>query len=214
MDVDLPLEGPTGPLPGSLHLVERPRGLVIFAHGSGSSRKSPRNSAVAAELRAEGFATFLFDLLTEAEAANRANVFDIPLLGQRVAGAIGWARARADLESLPLCLFGASTGAAAALEAAARRPDDVAAVVSRGGRPDLAGKALSAVRCPTLLIVGGGGQPGARAQPDGTCGIAMPEDAADRPRGDASVRGTRRDAPGHAADNRVVPGGRRGAPND
>lgn len=132
-----------------------PHGLVIFAHGSGSSRFSPRNQAVAQALVDAGFATLLLDLLTEAEATRRENVFDIALLGGRLVHAIDWAGAQADLARLPIGLFGASTGAGAALAAAAARPDPVQAVVSRGGRPDLAGEALAAVRAPTLLIVGG-----------------------------------------------------------
>lgn len=133
------------------------RGLVIFAHGSGSSRLSPCNRAVAAQLRARGFGTLLFDLLTGAEAADRARVFGIELLAQRVAGAVDWARRGEDTKELPIGLFGASTGAAAALVVAADPRAGIAAVVSRGGRPDLAGSRLSAVRSPTLLIVGGAG---------------------------------------------------------
>ncbi|WP_193177216.1 dienelactone hydrolase family protein [Oricola nitratireducens] len=130
-------------------------GLVIFAHGSGSSRFSPRNTFVAETLQLRGFATLLFDLLTEREAQNRRNVFDIPLLGSRVAEAVSWATGYPDTAQLPIGLFGASTGAAAALAAAAEQPDEVKAVVSRGGRPDLAGQALFHVKAPTLLIVGG-----------------------------------------------------------
>lgn len=136
-----------------------PRALVVFAHGSGSSRHSSRNRAVAEVLHQGRFGTLLLDLLTEDE--ERADVvtaefrFDIPLLGNRVVGAIDWAAVHQATQSLPLGLFGASTGAAAALIAAARRPDAVRAVVSRGGRPDLAGEALRAVAAPTLLIVGG-----------------------------------------------------------
>jgi dienelactone hydrolase len=140
---------------GILRLPRHPLGLVIFAHGAGSSRLSPRNNHVAERLGEAGFATLLFDLLSEAEAADRANVFDIPLLGERVLEAIRWARAEPAVAELPIGLFGASTGAAAALVAAARAPGDVAAVVSRGGRPDLAMPVLGAVRPPTLLIVGG-----------------------------------------------------------
>jgi dienelactone hydrolase len=130
-------------------------GLVLFAHGSGSSRLSPRNAAVAAALRGAGLATLLFDLLSEAEAADRANIFDIPLLGGRLASATAWTRAEPRTNALPIGYFGASTGAAAALVAAARPDMTVGAVVSRGGRPDLAGDALPLVRAPTLLIVGG-----------------------------------------------------------
>lgn len=142
-------------LPGELEIPERARGLVVFAHGSGSSRLSPRNRVVADELHARGLATLLFDLLTEEEGARRTNVFDIDLLSWRVVEALEWVAARADLARLPVGLFGASTGAAAALVAAARRPQQVKAVVSRGGRPDLATASLALVTAPTLLIVGG-----------------------------------------------------------
>ena len=142
-------------LSGTLGLPDDPAGLVIFAHGSGSSRFSPRNKAVAAHLNAAGFATLLFDLLTEREAGDRANVFDIDLLANRLLAARRWAAKAPEIEDLPVGLFGASTGAAAALRAAAAAPDSIAAVVSRGGRPDLAGAALRQVTAPTLLIVGG-----------------------------------------------------------
>ncbi|MCQ4189742.1 dienelactone hydrolase family protein [Methylocystis suflitae] len=140
-------------LEGSLYLPQSPQGLVIFAHGSGSSRFSPRNRYVAERLVAQGFACLLFDLLTATEGELRRNVFDIELLGARVSEAIDWTR-DSDIGRLPIGLFGASTGAAAALVAAADEPR-VAAVVSRGGRPDLAGDALRRVQAPTLLIVGG-----------------------------------------------------------
>jgi len=154
------IEGEIEPLglPVDLALPEAPRGIVVFAHGSGSSRRSPRNRMVAEVLQEAGLATLLFDLLTPLEALDRANVFDIGLLARRLLEAIGWARERADLAALPLGCFGASTGAAAALVAAAEEPE-VAAVVSRGGRPDLAGEALARVRAPTLLIVGGRDEP-------------------------------------------------------
>ena len=142
-------------LEGILTYPNEPAGLIIFAHGSGSSRLSPRNSAVALALAKAGFATLLFDLLSEAEAHDRSNVFDIPLLGARVVEAVDWARQQQSLHTLSIGLFGASTGAAAALVAAAARPAEVAAVVSRGGRPDLAARHLANVRAPTLLIVGG-----------------------------------------------------------
>jgi pimeloyl-ACP methyl ester carboxylesterase len=155
---DFPLTLPLGPegtaLHGTLGVPERAKGAVVFAHGSGSSRLSPRNRHVAAALRASGFATLLFDLLTEEEAADRARVFDIPLLAGRLLGAVRMVRARPETAALPLGLFGASTGAAAALVAAAEEPDSIAAVVSRGGRPDLAGPALARVGAPTLLLVG------------------------------------------------------------
>lgn len=142
-------------LPGDLVTLPRARALVLFAHGSGSSHQSGRNRWVAAALQRHGLSTLLFDLLTPEEAQNRRLVFDVLLLGQRVKQAMEWARQRPDLAGLPCCLFGASTGAAAALVAAADRPQDVAAVVSRGGRPDLAQGHLGRVLAPTLLIVGG-----------------------------------------------------------
>ncbi|MFC2968263.1 dienelactone hydrolase family protein [Acidimangrovimonas pyrenivorans] len=146
-------DGPV--LPGDLGLPQQPAGIVVFAHGSGSSRLSPRNRHVAAALRQARFATLLFDLLTPEEAADRANVFDIPLLAGRVCDALRWIARQPALADLPVGLFGASTGAGAALVAAARMPGAVGAVVSRGGRPDMAGAALASVRAPVLLIVGG-----------------------------------------------------------
>lgn len=138
-------------------------GVVVFAHGSGSSRFSTRNRYVAQVLHHAGFATLLMDLLTPEEEAidlrTRHLRFDIPLLAQRVVGALDWVEAQQDTAGLRLGLFGASTGAAAALIAAARRPDRVGAVVSRGGRPDLARRTLRGVRAPTLLIVGGDDAP-------------------------------------------------------
>ncbi|MEY9131045.1 putative phosphoribosyl transferase [Bradyrhizobium diazoefficiens] len=143
-------------LPGRLSVPGNPRGLIAFAHGSGSSRFSPRNTAVANALNERRFATLLFDLLTPAEEQNRSNVFDVVLLAERLMTAVNWLEGQTRaIASLPVGLFGASTGAAAALVAAARLPDRIAAVVSRGGRPDLAGEALPLVRAPTLLIVGG-----------------------------------------------------------
>jgi len=142
-------------LPGDLAIPEPAIGLVVFAHGSGSSRRSPRNVRVAERLQAEGLGTLLFDLLTDDEARDRDKVFDIGLLSRRLEGAVGWLRGEPDVGQLPTALFGASTGAAAALVAAAHLGPDVATVVSRGGRPDLAGDALEAVTAPTLLIVGG-----------------------------------------------------------
>jgi putative phosphoribosyl transferase len=145
----LRLEGALG-LPAG-----RAQGLVLFAHGSGSSRFSPRNTYVASALREAGLATLLFDLLSEREAEDRANVFDIDLLADRLLAATGWAQSSETTRSLPLGYFGASTGAAAALIAAAQLGEKIGAVVSRGGRPDLAGGALPQVKAPTLLIVGG-----------------------------------------------------------
>ena len=141
-------------LPGTLAIGESCRGIVVFAHGSGSSRVSPRNIAVAESLVDQGCGTLLFDLLTEDEADSRANVFDIDLLGTRVVSATDWLMQQDVVRGLPIGYFGASTGAAAALVAAANLRDAVAAVVSRGGRPDLAGDALARVTAPTLLIVG------------------------------------------------------------
>jgi putative phosphoribosyl transferase len=145
-------------LNADLSLPANAAGLVVFAHGSGSSRHSSRNLAVAHVFQASGLATLLLDLLTgdeeRADAATREFRFDIPLLADRVVGAIDWAQAHAPTASLPLGLFGASTGAAAALIAAAARPHAVRAVVSRGGRADLAEPSLEAISAPTLLIVG------------------------------------------------------------
>jgi putative phosphoribosyl transferase len=142
-------------LGGSLHIPRAAHAVVVFAHGSGSSRFSPRNRAVAEALNEQGFATLLFDLLTEDEEADRANVFDIPLLAARLIDAMRWLDGDPFAGGVPLGMFGASTGAAAALVAAADAGPRVSAVVSRGGRPDLAGEALSRIRTPTLLIVGG-----------------------------------------------------------
>jgi putative phosphoribosyl transferase len=128
---------------------------VVFAHGSGSSRHSPRNQFVAEQLHRAGLGTLTFDLLTDAEASDRRNVFDIGLLAKRLARATDWVRRHHAVGDLPVALFGASTGAAAALVAASVPSQSVAAVVSRGGRPDLAGDRLELVRAPTLLIVGG-----------------------------------------------------------
>jgi predicted phosphoribosyltransferase/pimeloyl-ACP methyl ester carboxylesterase len=141
-------------LPGELYLPPDPIGVVLFAHGSGSSRHSPRNIAVARRLHRERIGTLLFDLLTPEESRLRHMVFDVDLLGERLAAATRWAREQPELGSLPIAYFGASTGAAAALIAAASMPSEVSAVVSRGGRPDLAGPRLREVVAPTLLIVG------------------------------------------------------------
>jgi putative phosphoribosyl transferase len=156
-----PVRIPVGPvtLDGDLDIPEGARGIVLFAHGSGSSRHSPRNRYVARVLRDAGLATLLMDLLTQEEEAvdmrTGALRFDIGLLAERVVGATDWVAQAPETADLPIGYFGASTGAAAALVAAAVRPERVGAVVSRGGRPDLAGPALSRVRAPTLLIVGG-----------------------------------------------------------
>jgi putative phosphoribosyl transferase len=142
-------------LPADLAIPPRAIGWAVFAHGSGSSRLSPRNTGVAAELNGAGIATLLFDLLTPEEEVDRHNVFDVELLARRLSTATRWLAARPEASGLPLGYFGASTGAAAALLAAAEQGDRISAVVSRGGRPDLAWAQLSRVRAPTLLIVGG-----------------------------------------------------------
>ncbi|WP_312010215.1 phosphoribosyltransferase family protein [Bradyrhizobium cenepequi] len=145
-------------LAGILGVPKGATAIVVFAHGSGSGRNSPRNNQVAAGLRAAGFATLLLDLLSEQEERDRSNVFDIGLLASRLAEATDWVHARPEFAMLPVGYFGASTGAAAALVAAAER-QNVGAMVSRGGRPDLAGTALRAVTAPTQLIVGGADLP-------------------------------------------------------
>ncbi|HYX46469.1 MAG TPA: alpha/beta family hydrolase [Sphingomicrobium sp.] len=142
-------------LEGLLGMPSQPKGIVIFAHGSGSGRFSPRNNYVARRLESAGFATLLLDLLSAEEEADRRNVFDIDLLASRLIEATEWVRSMPRLASLPIGYFGASTGGGAALAAAARMAPEVSAVVSRGGRPDLAGKSLPRVRTPTLLLVGG-----------------------------------------------------------
>jgi dienelactone hydrolase len=146
-------------LNGDLGLPPGARGLVLFAHGSGSSRHSPRNRYVARTLERRDLGTLLIDLLTpEEEVVDDATAeyrFDIPLLAERLVAIVDWLRHRTNTATLPIGLFGASTGGGAALIAAAARPNEIAAVVSRGGRPDLAGRSLAEVKTPTLLIVGG-----------------------------------------------------------
>lgn len=145
-------------LEGNLSMPSNARGIVLFAHGSGSSRHSPRNRFVAEQLQQAGLATLLIDLLTaEEEMADRATGhlrFDIPLLAQRLGYVTDWLKQNPATRTLKIGYFGASTGAGAALLAAAHHPEDVAAIVSRGGRPDLAGDALARVKAPTLLLVG------------------------------------------------------------
>lgn len=152
-DVTIPVDSRA--VEANLVVPRDPVGVVVFAHGSGSSRHSPRNRSVAAALQRAGIATLLLDLLTMEEEQDRSNVFDVELLGDRLLVAIGWLADQPGLERLPVGLFGASTGAAAALQAAAVSEREIVAVVSRGGRPDLAGEALAKVTTPTLLIVGG-----------------------------------------------------------
>ena len=155
---EVTIDQPGLQLAGDLSLPPQPAGLVLFAHGSGSSRFSSRNRAVARYLNDVGLATLLLDLLTADEEIIDARTaelrFDIPLLAGRLTGTVDWTDRQPALAALPLGLFGASTGAAAALITAAERPQRVAAVVSRGGRPDLALPVLDRVRAPTLLIVG------------------------------------------------------------
>ena len=142
-------------LAGTVNRPDGARAMVIFAHGSGSSRFSPRNIQVAEAFNRRGIATLLFDLLLPEEEGDRRNVFDIKLLAQRLTQAVRWVIDEPDVANLSIGLFGASTGAAAALVAASALGDRIGAVVSRGGRPDLAGDALADVKAPTLLIVGG-----------------------------------------------------------
>ncbi|MEZ4570843.1 MAG: alpha/beta family hydrolase [Thermomicrobiales bacterium] len=159
--VSIPLDGDV--LEGDLHIPSGAQAIVVFAHGSGSSRHSPRNRQVAGELQRAGLATLLFDLLTAAEERvdlrTREHRFDIPLLAGRLVTATDWLMEQPETRSLSIGYFGSSTGAAAALVAAAERPDTAGAVVSRGGRPDLAGNELGRVNAPSLLIVGGNDQP-------------------------------------------------------
>lgn len=146
-------------LEGTLMVPDAPKGIVLFSHGSGSSRHSPRNRRVAGVLQGEGFATFLFDLLTPEEDEDPRARFDIPLLTDRLIDVVQWTTEQPTLALLPVGLFGASTGAASALGASAVLPDVVKAVVSRGGRPDMAEEWLPQVQAPTLLIVGGWDEP-------------------------------------------------------
>jgi len=160
---DITIDAGKVALEGALALPDGASGLVLFAHGSGSSRHSPRNRYVAQVLQAGGIGTLLFDLLTrEEESVDQYTAelrFDIGLLAERLIGATRWVTSQPEMRNLQLGYFGASTGAAAALVAAAKLPDAISAVVSRGGRPDLAEDALDSVRAPTLLIVGGDDEP-------------------------------------------------------
>jgi putative phosphoribosyl transferase len=146
-------------LSGFLGMPTKPKGVVLFAHGSGSGRFSPRNRFVAQQLQQGGIATLLIDLLTAEEEEDRRNVFDIDLLAARVLMTSAWLRENAGTKHLPLGYFGASTGAGAALQAAAQAPFPIGGIVSRGGRPDLAERYLAKVTAPTLLLVGGEDQP-------------------------------------------------------
>jgi len=178
--VRVPAAGVT--LDGDLAVPEDPRGVVLFAHGSGSSRHSPRNRRVAAALQQAGYATLLTDLLTpeeeQVDLRTRRLRFDIPLLAGRLTGAVDHLTGGADTGRLPVATFGASTGAAAALITAADRPERVRAVVSRGGRPDLAGDALARVAAPTLLIVGGDDPEVRRLNEQAAARLAGPVDLA------------------------------------
>lgn len=155
--MDAQVEVIAGPvrLPGHLYVPQAAAGIVVFAHGSGSSRHSPRNQFVASVLGQAGLGTLLFDLLTNDEERDRSTVFDISLLAGRLRDATRWLRAQEAAGQAPIGYFGASTGAGAALWAAAEPGTDISAIVSRGGRPDLAAPRLASVRAPTLLIVGG-----------------------------------------------------------
>ena len=157
-EVEIPLDS-TDIIRGTLHIAKQAKGIIIFAHGSASNRLSPRNKYVAAALRENGFATLLFDLLTDKEelidSQTRKFVFDIELLTKRLVMATRWCAENEDTRHLPVGYFGASTGAAAALSAAAELGNAIKAVVSRGGRPDLAINVLPSVEAPTLFIVGG-----------------------------------------------------------
>jgi putative phosphoribosyl transferase len=146
-------------LAGSFSLPPKPAGVIVFAHGSGSGRLSPRNAFVAGVLQDAGFATLLFDLLDISEELDRRKVFDISLLAERLLAGVRWMQSEKGMQGLKLGYFGASTGAAAALQAAAIQPKGIAAVVSRGGRPDLTMDFLEKVKAPTLLIVGGNDRP-------------------------------------------------------
>jgi len=176
-EVSIDLEGAT--LEGTLVLPKAADGLVLFAHGSGSSRHSPRNRYVAEVLHAHGIATLLFDLLTRREESIDQDSgelrFDIPFLAKRLIGATKWIMSSPDTKDLKMGYFGASTGAGAALMAAAELPDVVSAVVSRGGRPDLAKDALDAVRAPTLLIVGGDDEPVIRMNREALAKLKCPD---------------------------------------
>ncbi|MCH8049181.1 dienelactone hydrolase family protein [Patescibacteria group bacterium] len=156
-EIEIPANGKT--TKGILSVPDEAKGLVLFAHGSGSSRLSPRNTIVARELQQAGLATLLMDLLTPEEEADRVNVFDIDLLAKRLQDTTSWLDQSAEIKDLTIGYFGASTGAAAALQAAAGLGEKIKAVVSRGGRPDLAMDYLPDVKAPTLLIVGGDDEP-------------------------------------------------------
>jgi putative phosphoribosyl transferase len=162
-------------LPGELVCIPGALGVAVFVHGSGSSHRSPRNRYVGQVLNDYRLNTLLFDLLSQEEASVRSNVFDIGLLVGRLVQALSWLQAQADVGTLPVGLFGASTGAAAALQVAAEHPHRVAAVVCRGGRPDLAGVPLADVLAPTLLIVGGRDPEVLRINQDALRGLHCPK---------------------------------------
>jgi dienelactone hydrolase len=178
--VQVPLNSGTA-LEGNLTVPEGAHGVILFAHGSGSSRHSPRNRYVASELNRRGLATLLLDLLTSREEIAESQTghlrFNIGLLADRLAAAMDWLGTESATRTFPVGLFGASTGGGAALVAATRRPERVRAVVSRGGRPDLAGDALPHVECPTLLIVGGNDIPVIGMNQTAMRQMHLPEDA-------------------------------------
>ena len=171
--ISIPVDGVE--LPAKLVLPEGATALVVFAHGSGSSRHSPRNNFVAERLHRDGLGTLLFDLLTEEEDRRRENRFDIDRLTRRLSGVTDWLRRRGETANLALGYFGSSTGAAGALRAAARR-DDIGAVVSRGGRVDLAAESFPKIRAPTLFVVGGDDDTVRRYNEDAHREIAAPSD--------------------------------------
>ncbi len=154
-DISIPIQGGADHLPGQLCLPPRAFGLVIFAHGSGADHRHPGDVDVARGLNDSGLATLQFELLTESEARERANLHDIPLLAQRLGDALVWAREQDSCKGLEIGLFGSNIGAAAAIVAAADHPDAIGALVALSGQPELAGGRLAALRAPTLLIVGG-----------------------------------------------------------
>ncbi len=189
---------------GTLSLPERSSAVVVFAHGSGSSRQSPRNRLVAQDLQHAGLGTLLLDLLEEDEAGDRSKVFDIVLLAERLRCASDWLAEQPGTAGSRLGYFGASTGAGAALQAAAAAPERVGAIVSRGGRPDLARDVLPIVIAPTLLIVGGDDEIVVELNREAFDLLAGPRAARDHPRRDASLSRARSPGTGRHARESVV----------